>query len=137
MTDEQINKEIADLCGVMPLLVEWWAYKEDSSGGSICFQAEFKDQVEKWLADLPEGSWAKDYKPKPYYKYPNYCEDLNAMREAEAVLKDKEPREYAFRLLCQLCDGAATDLSEHFDLIHASARQKAKAFLKALGKWKE
>ena len=126
MTDEQINAAIAKACGVSPELVEWWAYKEDDSGGSICFQAEYKDQVEKWLLALPKGSWAKDYKPKPYYRYPDYCTDLNAMHEAEKVLTYEQLDEYYIIL--------AKMMVRPF---HATARQRAEAFLRTLGKWEE
>jgi hypothetical protein len=57
------------------------------------------------------------------------------MHEAEQQLNDKQRRDFAFRLLLSLCDGSAVELSEHFDLLHANARQKAEAFLKAMGKW--
>ena len=66
---------------------------------------------------------------------PDYVNSLDAMREAEERLDDKQRRDYAFRLLLVLCHGSAIDLSEHFDLLHASARERAEAFLKTLGKW--
>lgn len=69
--------------------------------------------------------------------FPDYCNNLNAVREAEERLDDKQRRDFAFRLLLALCDGSAADLSEYFDLLHASARQRAEAYLKTLGKWQE
>lgn len=74
---------------------------------------------------------------RPYlvYRCPNYCKDLNLMQEAQKSLKDNEQREYAFQLLLMLCDGSAIDLSQHFILLDASAKQKAEAFLKTFGKW--
>jgi hypothetical protein len=66
---------------------------------------------------------------------PNYCKDLNAIHEAEKSLTDKEQKEYAFQLLLLLCDGSSVDLSETFILLNATARQRAEAFLKTVGKW--
>lgn len=62
---------------------------------------------------------------------PNYCTDLNAMHEAEEAL----------------LQGAAPGVWECFrnklrskygeDDIHTTARQRAEAFLRTLGKWEE
>jgi len=55
---------------------------------------------------------------------PNYCNDLNAMHEAENAILD-------------------TDLFYHYSLhisgplLRANARQRAEAFLRTLGKWEE
>lgn len=64
----------------------------------------------------------------------NYCSDLNAMHEAEKVLL-KEWKdgcvlwlEYTHYLML-IC---SAHLSEH-----ATARQRAEAFLRTLGKWEE
>ena len=53
---------------------------------------------------------------------PNYPGDLNAMHEAENSLDDAQSQSYAERL--------------GYD-IHATARQRAEAFLRAMGKWEE
>ena len=58
---------------------------------------------------------------------PNYCSDLNEMHEAEKSLT-----------LQQLVDMQI--LLTHFEGIlpfHSTARQRAKAFLRAIGKWEE
>ena len=59
-------------------------------------------------------------------KLPNYCTDLNAMHEAEKMLTHKHFNDYVMELL---------------DFIHepilATARQRAEAFLKTLGKWEQ
>jgi hypothetical protein len=68
---------------------------------------------------------------------PDFCCDLNAMHEAEAFLKSKDIRSYAF-LLAQVLDTSPTvDLDDQFLNIHATARQRAEAFLRTLGKWEE
>jgi hypothetical protein len=55
---------------------------------------------------------------------PNYCADLNAMHEAEKVLTVEEWSDYV--------DYLPTRWEE---AIHATARQRAEAFLRTLGKW--
>jgi hypothetical protein len=61
----------------------------------------------------------------------NYCNDLNAMHEAEKVLvKMPEKRiTYAHYLMNATC--------KEWAAFHATARQRAEAFLRALGLWKE
>jgi hypothetical protein len=57
---------------------------------------------------------------------PDYCNDLNAMHEAEKVLTFKDWEFY--------CD----ELGGSFQgCAHATARQRAEAFLRTLGKWEE
>jgi hypothetical protein len=68
---------------------------------------------------------------------PDYLNDLNAMHEAEKVLTEKQIRSYAFTL-AQVLDTAPTvDLDDQFLNIHATAAQRAEAFLRTVGKWKE
>lgn len=62
-----------------------------------------------------------------YENTPNYCEDLNAMHEAEKVFDCPDPYESA---LIKISGGAEY-------LWHATARQRAEAFLRTVGKWKE
>ena len=56
----------------------------------------------------------------------NYCTDLNAMHEAEKTLKRMVLDEYIAQLF-YLCHEATI----------ATARQRAEAFLRTLGKWEE
>jgi hypothetical protein len=57
---------------------------------------------------------------------PDYCNDLNSMHEAERTILD-------------INDGYGWELShtECFTVWHATARQRAEAFLRTLGKWEE
>jgi len=57
---------------------------------------------------------------------PNYCNDLNAMHEAEKVLTADQWYEYD--QLMPLRDPQK---------MHATARQRAEVFLRTLGKWEE
>lgn len=56
---------------------------------------------------------------------PDYCNDLNEMHEAEAcVLLGKVGWVHYSHVLLQ-------------DAIHATARQRAEAFLRTIGKWRD
>ena len=65
----------------------------------------------------------------------DYCNDLNAMAEAEKVLSPRDEGIY-FLTLKQIVG----DLIWHRDTCRnyrATARERAEAFLKTLGKWEE
>lgn len=56
----------------------------------------------------------------------NYCADLNAMHEAENILRGEEWDTYVDLLA-----------DTWIQVAHATARQRAEAFLKTLGKWED
>lgn len=58
----------------------------------------------------------------------NYCADLNAMHEAENTLVGQQFSAYAFVL---------NDIEGSLWGMRATARQRAEAFLRTLGKWEE
>ena len=63
---------------------------------------------------------------------PNYLNDLNAMHEAEKILTRIQRLFYQVSLMkLQKADLVAG----RWDLIHATARQRAEAFLRTIGKW--
>jgi hypothetical protein len=66
----------------------------------------------------------------------DYLNDLNAMRDAEKLIFDSYDRSQWFQYVTHLqtacfCAGNET----HMDHIHATAAQRAEAFLKTLGLW--
>jgi hypothetical protein len=63
---------------------------------------------------------------------PNYLNDLNAMAEAEKVLQDD--REAAFRGWLWLAHGQP---ELRCAIVHATAAQRAEAFLRTIGKWED
>ena len=64
----------------------------------------------------------------PHWKCANdYCTDLNAMHEAEKHIYNHNNMWSAYYY----------EISAGPFSLHATARKKAEAFLKALGKWKE
>ena len=77
---------------------------------------------------------------------PDYLNDLNAMHEAEKVLTpSQEEREYCEgrwveygRNLSAVC-GYSKHEQVHFGWLvyHATAAQRAEAFLRTIGKWEE
>lgn len=74
--------------------------------------------------DMEGNLWPRDI--------PSYCNDLNAMHVAEETLGDPAiRREYSSILGC-LVKGYIC-----LDAIYATARQRAEAFLKTIGKWEQ
>jgi len=61
--------------------------------------------------------------------FPDYCNSLNAMNEAEKALTIVQQDEY-WDFLWDLT-------GSEFELCHADARRRAEAFLKTVGKWEE
>ncbi len=59
----------------------------------------------------------------------DYCTDLNAMHEAEKTLTDDQREVFYPRNL-----GA---WQSPFNVIYATSRQRAEAFLRVMGKWEE
>ena len=83
-----------------------------------------------WQSNAPDWSWSGSLPPR-------YCRDLNAMHEAEKTLE-------------RVCEPAPYMVSERLGYAHilkeqagsdgaifATARERAEAFLKIIGKWKE
>lgn len=97
MTKEQINAAIAEACG-------WTQVDAVHRSGKA-----------------PNA----DYVGNEFI--PNYCNDLNAMHEAEKMLN-------ATDLSC-MGIWIARLLPKDGEWFHATARQRAEAFLRMLGKW--
>jgi hypothetical protein len=79
----------------------------------------------KYLAKPPNGDW--QYKDK----IPDYCNDLNAMHGAEKQMRSGDWTRYC-QYLAEYGGGTVRFVS-----VHASAWNRAKAFLKTLEKWEE
>jgi len=107
MTDEQINKEIAEACG--------WVYAPE---------------------DLRDFPW-QDEQGEVYTSYPNYCNDLNAMHEAEKILNSAQRIIYADQICIIWTGRDDRPVPMWFWITEATARQRAEAFLRTLGKWEE
>lgn len=110
MSDQEINIAIAEACG--------WTEVTDNRKFHQC-PTGFPPNSEGTLAYVSD-----------------YCGDLNAMREAEKVLTEKQIRSYAFTLAQVLDTTPTVDLDDQFLNIHAPAQKRAEAFLRTIGKWK-
>ena len=64
----------------------------------------------------------------------NYCNDLNAMHDAEKVLAPKNWNNFSEKWHDYYKNLRRGDAGR---AIHATARQRAEAFLRTLGKWEE
>ena len=87
-----------------------------------------KNQYKQWIN--PDGtSW--NYPPA-------YNKDLNQMHKAEKVLSNPQWQEFGYQLE-HLMLGMPASLTLHdlATVAHATAAQRAEAFLKTIGKWEE
>lgn len=65
-------------------------------------------------------------------------EDLNAMHEAEKVLREMQTMTFVDRLGEVVCQGMGDgSYGEIWNILHATATQRAEALGLALGLWKE
>lgn len=62
----------------------------------------------------------------------DYCNDLNAMHEAEKVLNDEQKEIYFLDLMCLY-----GKWPKSIQAIQATAKERAETFLKTLEKWEE
>ena len=111
MTPEAQRIAIAEACG-------WTATVDD-------------DQF--WRATRADGSMTSDLWCSMSSVWnvgiPDYLNDLNAMHEAEKVLTNEQLEVYC-NILHKPNHGV-------YWAIHATAAQRAEAFLRTIGKWKE
>ena len=122
MTNKQQNKAIAKLCG--------WR-QEFIHGNGI--------DSEVWIhpngIDCKQDEW-----------FPSYSTDLNACYEMEKSLKGNDDIKYVNelfycvginRLYYMGAEPLAFPADRQMKVINATAAQRAKAFLRTFGKWKE
>jgi hypothetical protein len=116
MNDEEINRAIAEHLGAV------WIY-EDSSFAS------WPKQLQPMLARF--NDYAGDCevnKGMVFSRIPDYCGDLNAMHEAEKTLENHQ--------LWMVTTALAGIVLVDTPIAHATARQRAEAFLRVVGKWR-
>ena len=70
---------------------------------------------------------------------PDHLNDLNAMHEAEKVLPVAKRVSYMMELTEQIAFNRDLETSEQIEwaTYHATAAQRAEAFLRTIGKWEE
>ena len=68
---------------------------------------------------------------------PNYLNDLNAMHEAEKMLGACWPTYCEHLLEIVEPEPRSLEVCHYWNLLHATATQRAEAFLRTIGKWEE
>lgn len=117
MTPEAQRIAIAKVCGW-----EWMAGEELDISADQYGWGKIPISSKDWRAGIG------------FQQLPNYCEDLNAVHEAEKVLNKTLRLFYQSRLM----KSQKADLVAGFwFLIHATAAQRAEAFLRTLNLWEE
>jgi hypothetical protein len=115
MTDREINAAVAECCG--------WKH----AGAHL----DYGWQSPHWHG--PKGECQ--------LVLPDYANDLNAMQAAEELLLADGYLSWDYAE--NVCRIVATQQnpggkpSSRFQILHATARQRAEAFLRTLGKWRE
>ncbi len=112
MTDEEINRVIAEICG----------WKIHPANRNLVTDPKYPHSVQ------------------PIGTIPDYCNDLNEMHEAEKVLTRGTVHEIinaTNAYIKHLARILACIDTAFFQFTHATARQRAEAFLRAVGKWEE
>ena len=115
MTDQEINIVIAEACG--------WTAPDDCTR-------------------TPKHKWKSPLDGCCYDQIPSYTTDLNAMHEAEKILDPIIPENVnVYSDTWEKYAGELEHICEHSDpkhcAHHTTARQRAEAFLRTIGKWKE
>lgn len=111
MIYQEINKAIAEFLGWKIVIV-----KDDDTGAS-----------QQWWMDV-NGK---------LHAFPDYCDDLNAMHEAEKWLIEKEGDYFYTEALMDVVRSDTESPFKGAVLICATAHQRAEAFLKTIGKWRD
>ena len=109
MNSDQINAAIAQACG--------WTDVHLSVGAMYGFPTERK------IAGIPPNRCTHN-------ECPNYCSDLNAMHDAEEMLGSEALFEAYYLKLYDVTHSTLWP-------IRATARHRAEAFLRVMGKWEE
>jgi hypothetical protein len=120
MTDEQINAAIAEACG----FIKKDEFEVCENGTKFIF----------W--EYPESWNGPDLRPW----VPPFCTDLNAIHEAEQEQwrKNHTSRYVFLSNIVMPPTGYRAEAADLLDaILDATARQRAEAFLKTIGKWKE
>lgn len=116
MNTETIRIAIAEACGWIVLEHHCWS-----------------DQSKPCGRHVPDGKWET---------IPDYLSDLNAMHEAEKVIVGNEQQaEYSQQLIEVLNRDHHGEYrflgASGYRQMHATATQRAEAFLKTINKWTE
>lgn len=121
MNPEQQRIAIAEACG--------WFAREDKDGFWRAVDASGNMTHELWMSQ--RNVWSAGI--------PDFLHDLNAMHDAERMLTQNQMIDYS-RHIGKLVTShlpASRAAWMDFGLINTTATQRAEAFLRTIGKWKE
>ena len=85
----------------------------------------------------PDGYWFPLGSTVGSAGIPNYCNDLNAMHEAEKTIAENKWSLYRDNLRDAVLGPIRTVHEWCKSDLHATARQRAEAFLRTLSRWEE
>lgn len=112
-------------------IAEWvgWKQREKSHRAMVPCGNQFS--YDNFFWNDPHG--------RPDKGPPDYLNDLNAMHEAEGLLKGSQIRDFEISLikLLNLPLESTPYEGSTFPLIHATAAQRTEALLKTLGLWRD
>ena len=145
MTDQEINIAIAEACGWKlfvirkPLYAPFDLYRPNAQGytGNIAEAWKVAEDVAKKYVTGPAYNNEPDKVVMEPAPVPDYCHDLNVMHKAEEFITDWVA--YRIELSKVVGVGYAPDLDICGDIkafVSATARQRAEAFLRTIGKWR-
>lgn len=127
MTDKEINLIIAETCG--------WKH----CGDSLCGFGGCPPRSFRIFGPEQEEDWRHRYGKKKgdqWYPIPNYCEDLNAMYEVEQHMFYGMDM-YGTSRFSKIAYKKYLHMESHGRTWHTTARERAIALVKSMGKWKE
>ena len=129
MTKEEINRAVAESVGADCMTTEC-----RECGGC----GELGGEADAYHCPRCNGTGVC----APRYIGRNYCNDLNAMHEVVCKLPDGEPRDCYLRelqIVTQTWEKVDNDEDDDWlwHSANATARQRAEAYLRAIGKWRD
>jgi hypothetical protein len=125
MEEQEINIAIMKACG-------WKHHEVDETGFTckLCGVTYSRDIWRAWEIPYLWCNIGDNESP------PNYYHDLNAMHEAWKTLTEVEHRQWTFHLQ-KIVQTEHTDYGPCKSVTNATACQRAEAFLRVKGLWKD
>lgn len=94
-----------------------------------------------WKYDKIVHAWKHESSKLMFIDCPDYLNSLDAMHEAEKTLEKEKMEKYCLTLhVLRIEQGVPTHDDggwRNLGIVHATAAQRAEAFLKTIGKWIE
>ena len=114
MTDQELNIKIAEHFKICTAGPEYWV------------------QTQEWVEHNVHEEWECQRcgatSQMPRHWFPDYCNDLNEIHEAEATMDEAQRRTYFYHLF----GSQRLDDGDLWKAVHATARQRAEAFYRVI-----